>query len=159
LGTAEVRGHTATLLSTHCAEAAVVARLGGADNIVFDLPSEGGIASAKETAATAATLNLGFWMRSTGELGIATAAIVHLAAAVPSMVHANQTVRHLLEGDVVRAPVRMTDGCIDVPDTPGLGVDLDEGQVREYARRYDEDGPCWFWAGPRGTEWEPARIW
>ena len=28
------------------------------------------------TAATAATLNLGFWMRSTGELGIATAAIV-----------------------------------------------------------------------------------
>jgi hypothetical protein len=46
-----------------------------------------------------------------------------------------------------------------VPDAPGLGVDLDEGLVREYARRYDEEGPCWFWAGPRGAESEPARIW
>lgn len=156
---AEVRGHTATPLSTHCADAAVVARLGAADNIVFDLPSEGGIASARETAATAATLNLGFWMRSTGELGIATAAIVHLAAAIPSMIHANQTVLHLLEGDVVRTPFQMTGGYVDVPDTPGLGIDLDEGLVREYARRYDEEGPCWFWGGPHGTEWEPARIW
>jgi glucarate dehydratase len=156
---AEVRGHTATPLSTHCADAAVVARLGAADNIVFDLPSEGGIASAKEAAATAAALSLGFWMRSTGELGIATAAIVHLAAAIPSMIHANQTVLPLLEGDVVRTPFQMTGGYVDVPDTPGLGIDLDEGLVREYARRYDEEGPCWFWAGPRGTEWEPARIW
>ena len=53
------------------------------------------------------------------------------------MSHANQTVLHLLEGDVVRTPLQMTGGYVDVPDTPGLGVDLDEGLVREYARRYD----------------------
>jgi len=156
---AEVREHTTTPLSTHCADAAVVARLGAADNIVLDLPSEGGLASAKEAAAAAEALGLGFWMRSTGELGIATAAIVHLAAAMPSMVHANQTVLHLLDGDVVSTPFQMTDGHVDVPDAPGLGVDLDEGLVREYARRFDDEGPCWFWAGPGGTEWEPARIW
>lgn len=156
---AEVRKQTATPLSTHCADAAVVAKLGAADNIVFDLPSEGGLASAKDAAAAADALGLGFWIRSTGELGIATAAIVHLAAAMPSMVHANQTVLHLLDGDVVRAPFRMADGCVDVSDAPGLGVDLDEDQVREYARRFDEEGPYWFWAGPGAAEWEPARIW
>jgi glucarate dehydratase len=156
---AEVRMQTATPLSTHCADAAIVARLGAADNIVFDLPSEGGLASATEAAGAADTLGLGFWIRSTGELGIATAAIVHLAAAMPSMVHANQTVLHLLDGDVVRAPFRMTDGYVDVPDAPGLGVELDEGLVREFARRFDEEGPCWFWGGPDAKEWEPGRIW
>jgi glucarate dehydratase len=98
-------------------------------------------------------------MRSTGELGIATSAVVHLAAAVPSMVHANQTVLHLLDGDVVREPFRMTGGYVDVPDRPGLGVELDESRVREYARRYNDEGPCWFWAGPGVADWRPPRIW
>lgn len=156
---ADVRKAMSIPLSTHCADAAVVARLGAADNIVFDLPSEGGLDSAREAAAAAASLGLGFWMRSTGELGIATAAIVHLAAAIPSMVHANQTVLHLLDGDVIRAPFSLEDGYARVPDAPGLGVDLDEGLVREYARRFDDEGPCWFWAGPGVAEWEPPRIW
>lgn len=155
---ADVRKETATPLSTHCADAALVARLGAADNIVFDLPSEGGIDSAKEAAASAERSGLGFWVRSTGELGIATAAIVHLAAAVPSMIHANQTVLHLLDGDVVRAPFSLADGYADVPDAPGLGVELDEGQVRDFARRFDDEGPCWFWAGPN-VDWEPPPIW
>jgi len=156
---ARVKAQAATPLSTHSPDVDAVACLKAADNIVFDLPSEGGIVSAKDGAATAQARGLGFWMRSTGELGIATAAVVHLAAAIPSMVHANQTVLHLLEGDVVQTPFRMADGYVDVPDKPGLGVDLDEGRVREYARRYADEGPCWFWAGPHNAEWEPARIW
>lgn len=156
---AAVRAGTTTALSTHCADAAVVARLKAADNIVFDLPSEGGIGSATEAAAAAAASGLGFWIRSTGELGIATAAIVHLAAAVPSMVHANQTVLHLLDGDVVSNPVSVQDGGVDVLDQPGLGVDLDESRVREYARRFDDEGPCWFWAGPGVASWEPPPVW
>ncbi|HKX17246.1 MAG TPA: mandelate racemase/muconate lactonizing enzyme family protein [bacterium] len=156
---ADIRKETSIPLSTHCADATAVARLRAADNIVFDLPSEGGLDSAREAAAAAASLGLGFWMRSTGELGIATAAIVHLAAATPSMVHANQTVLHLLDGDVVRTPFSLEDGSAGVPEAPGLGVDLDEGLVREYARRFDNEGPCWFWAGPGVVEWEPPRIW
>ena len=156
---ADVRKETSIPLSTHYPDAAVVARLHAADNIVFDLPSEGGLDSAREAAAAAASLGLGFWMRSTGELGIATAAIVHLAAAIPSMAHANQTVLHLLDGDVIRTPFSLEDGHATVPDAPGLGVDLDEGLMREYARRFDTEGPCWFWAGPRAADWEPSRVW
>jgi len=59
----------------------------------------------------------------------------------------------------IPSPFQMTGGYVDVTDTPGFGIERDEGLVREYARRYDEEGPCWFWAGPRGAEWEPARIW
>ena len=75
------------------------------------------------------------------------------------MVHANQTVLHLLDGDVVRVPFALKDGYADVPDAPGLGVDLDENLVREYARRFDHEGPCWFWAGPDVPEWQTPRIW
>src|SRR5690348_1642582 len=107
---AQVRRAVRIPISTHCADAGVVATMRAADNIVFDLPSEGGIGLAKECANAAAALGLGFWIRSTGELGIGTAAIVHLAASTPSMTYPNQTVLQLLEDDIVRNPLTLRDG-------------------------------------------------
>ncbi len=156
---AHVRRRISTPLSTHCADVAVVAGLGAADNIVFDLPSEGGLDSAREAAAAAERLGLGFWMRSTGELGIGTAAILHLAAAMPAMTHANQTVLHILADDVIARPLRIHEGYIEVPDGPGLGVELDEDKVRAYARLHAEQGTYWFWGDRNAPGWEPPRIW
>ncbi len=145
---AHVRRRVSTPLSTHCADVEVVAGLGAADNIVFDLPSEGGLDSAREAAAAAERHGLGFWMRSTGELGIGTAAILHLAAATPAMTHANQTVLHMLADDIVTKPLRIREGYVGVPDGPGLGVELDEEKVKTYARLHADEGTYWFW-GPR----------
>jgi hypothetical protein len=30
------------------------------------------------------------------------------------------------------------DGCLDLPESPGIGVELDAEKVEAYARRYDE---------------------
>jgi len=146
-------------VSTHCADVGVVAGLAAADNIVFDLPSEGGITSARECASAADAFGLGFWIRSTGELGIGTAALVHLAAATPSMTYANQTVLPLLADDIVARPLEMRDGYAAVPDAPGLGVELDEDKVAKYARLHAEDGTYWYWGDPRTTAWEPLHVW
>ena len=70
-------------------------------------------------------LNLNF--HSAGEMGIGTAAYLHLAASVPALPHALDT--HILElaGDVVKPGViRLTErGTMPVPTGPGLGVELD----------------------------------
>ncbi len=156
---ARVRSRVSTPVSTHCADVAVVAGLGAADNIVFDLPSEGGIDSVREAAAEAEAAGLGVWMRSTGELGIGTAAILHLAAATPAMTHANQTVLHMLADDVVTKPLRIREGYVDVPDGPGLGVELDEEKVKTYARLHAEEGTYWFWGPRHQPGWTPPRTW
>ncbi len=156
---AQVRKHVRTPLSTHCADVAIVAGLGAADNIVFDLPSEGGIDSAREVAHAADALGLGFWIRSSGELGIGTAAILHLAAATPCMSYANQTVLGLLVDDVVRTPFQINEGYITVPDGPGLGVELDEQKVEEYAKLHAEEGTYWFWGDRSQPDWKPPMVW
>jgi len=146
-------------LSTHVADAAIVARLEAADSIVFDLPSEGGLESARQAAAAAEAWGLGFWIRSTGELGVGTAAILHLAAATASMRHSQQTVLHLLEDDVVREPLLIRGGYLDVPETPGLGVALDDGKIRAYARLHQEQGTCWFWGPRHQPRWQRPTRW
>jgi muconate cycloisomerase len=40
----------------------------------------------------------------------------------------------LLEGDVTRAPVQYRDGAIRALDGPGLGVEVDEARLKEWAR-------------------------
>jgi glucarate dehydratase len=70
-------------------------------------------------------INLNF--HSAGELGIATAAYLHLAAAIPALPHALDTHANELAGDVVKpGVVGLTAlGTMRVPDGPGLGVELD----------------------------------
>jgi glucarate dehydratase len=156
---ARVRQNVTTPLSTHCAEVSIVASLKAADNIVFDLPSEGGLDSARETAAAAEALGLGFWMRSTGELGIGTAAILHLAAGTRHCAQAHQTVLHLLADDILTRPFPIREGCIEVPEGPGLGVELDRDRVDAYARLHAEEGTYWFWGQRRQPGWTPPPVW
>jgi galactonate dehydratase len=46
------------------------------------------------------------------------------------------------------------DGCVDIPQTPGLGVELDEDVVREMAR-HPHSWRNSAWRGPQGElrEW------
>jgi len=41
----------------------------------------------------------------------------------------------LLRGDVVRRPVQYADGAILALDGPGLGVEIDEALLKEWARQ------------------------
>ena len=79
-------------------------------------------------------------LHSDRELGISTAAIVHLAAAQPMVSHAIDS--HLPEqaGEIVTKPFVFRDGCLDVPDGPGLGVEIDPEQLERFHRLYLEHG-------------------
>ena len=68
------------------------------------------------------------------ESSIGTAAVLHLAAAIPSCTWGVSLSSQYLSDDVVRTPFSYADGHATVPTGPGLGIEVDEARVRRYAQ-------------------------
>lgn len=67
------------------------------------------------------------------ESGIGTAAVLHLAAAVPSVNWGVSLTNQYLVDDVLARPLEFSNGHATVPGGPGLGIEVDEAKVRRYA--------------------------
>ncbi len=68
------------------------------------------------------------------ETGIATAAVLHLAAAVPAVDWGVSLTSQYLADDVLKQPLAIANGHAQVPSGPGLGIEVDEAKVRRYSR-------------------------
>lgn len=68
------------------------------------------------------------------EAGIASAGLLHLAAAIPALDWGVSLSSPYLADDIVANPARLADGHFTVPTGAGLGITVDEAQVRRYAR-------------------------
>ena len=113
-------------------------RLGAIDVILGDPHKWGGIWRSKELAAVCRTFKLGFAMHSAAEIGISTAAVLHIGASTPHLMYAIDSHYHHLTGDVIKKRHQYVDGGMMVPDGPGLGVELDEEKFNFYADLYQE---------------------
>lgn len=69
------------------------------------------------------------------ESGIAAAAMLHLAAAVPAVDWGVSLTNQYLADDVIRTPLAIANGHADVPTGYGLGIEVDEARVRKYERK------------------------
>jgi glucarate dehydratase len=118
----------------------LVVRTRALDIVLGDMHFWGGPTALLQLAKVCETFNLGLSLHSDRELGISTAAIVHLAAAQPMVSHAIDS--HLPEqaGEIITKPFVFRDGCLDVPVGPGLGVELDRDQLERFHRLYLEHG-------------------
>jgi L-alanine-DL-glutamate epimerase-like enolase superfamily enzyme len=103
-------------------------------------PSEaGGLTRARQIAGIAEAAGKWCAIGSWAELGPATIANAHLAAATSTFAFASDTHYPLQSEDVLMQPLDMSDGLLAVPRSPGLGVELDQtamdrlanNQVRE----------------------------
>jgi muconate cycloisomerase len=65
----------------------------------------------------------------TGESSIAGAAALHIAAVIPEITWGLTLTNAGLGDDVTPHPIRIRNGCADVLDRPGLGIDVDEDCV------------------------------
>ena len=77
------------------------------------------------------------------ESGIATAAVLHLAAAVPTLDWGVSPTSPYLTEDVLARPLQFSRGHALVPSGPGLGIDVDESEreavtVRRLQRTVNE---------------------
>lgn len=96
------------------------------DIVQPDICHCGGLIEAKKIAAMAEAVSVG--VAPHNPLGpIAGAAALHFAVSTP-----NHLIQEEMVGavpwyfEVVKGPIRMVDGCWQVPDAPGLGVEVDE---------------------------------
>lgn len=118
----------------------LVVRTRALDVILGDMHFWGGPIALTQLAKICDTFNIGMSMHSDRELGISTAAILHFAAASPTVSHAIDS--HLLDqsDDIITRPFEFKDGCLRVPEGPGLGVDLDREKLDRYHAMYLDRG-------------------
>jgi galactarate dehydratase (D-threo-forming) len=94
----------------------------------------GGITPARRIFAIAEAAGKPCLIGTTQELSIGTAAAAHVAMAMPTATLPGDPVGPLLyTTDVVRTAVNYTDGCLTVPDGPGLGMEIDPDRLAQCA--------------------------
>lgn len=87
-------------------------------------------------------LGLIWGCHSNNHLDISLAMMVQTAAAIPGRISAIDTHWIWQEGDerLCIEPFKIEDGCISLPDKPGLGVEIDYGKLEEAHTLYNRLG-------------------
>nr|WP_252732307.1 mandelate racemase/muconate lactonizing enzyme family protein [Paraglaciecola arctica] len=127
-----------------------IVRMEAADVLLLDPQEAGGCWQTIKAAAIAEAVGIPLSLHSGGEMSIAQAAYLHLAASIPNLTISIDTERDYLAGDIVANPLTINDGAYTVPEEPGLGVEpieekIEQYQVAEISGAYlDSEKPNWF---------------
>jgi muconate cycloisomerase len=105
----------------------------GAGGVSLKLIKLGGMSAAIEAAHLCERLGLAVNVAAKiAESGIASAAAIHLACAVPSVDWGVSLTHFYLAADIVKEPLRIADGLVALPGRAGLGIDVDEAAVERF---------------------------
>lgn len=105
---------------------------GAMDVAVLDLTPAGGITGLRQQVAIVEDAGLPATHHCAFDLGVRTAAILHAVYGLPGLNLPPDTVYYGWEDDIVRKPFEIKDGAMTVPQSPGLGIEVDESAVQEY---------------------------
>jgi L-rhamnonate dehydratase len=109
-----------------------IVRANAADVVLLDPHEAGGLWQTVKAAAICEAVGIPVTLHSGGELALSQSAYIHLAASLPNMSIAIDTERAYLGDDIAaNAPV-LKDGRFQVPESPGLGVDVDLAKLEKY---------------------------
>ncbi len=142
-------------------EAMNVIKRDAADIISVEPRMTWGMMATKKAAAVAEAAGLPVIMHSCAELGVATAAFLHIIASTPNFVLANQCMYDWFDDDYIRGgKLLFKGGCLRVPEASGIGVELDQDKMREYHEKYKEVGTFSnFGARPDELLTVPVPLW
>ncbi|MEU1369986.1 glucarate dehydratase family protein [Streptomyces sp. NPDC005803] len=141
-GMAEVARQTPIPLATNmCVVAfehlAPAVEQGSVQVVLSDHHYWGGLHRSKLLSGICDTFGVGLSMHSNSHLGISLAAMTHLAAATPHLTYACDTHWPWKTEEVVEPGVlAFTDGSVQVPKGPGLGVELDRDALARLHEQY-----------------------
>ena len=105
---------------------------GAMDVGVLDLTPAGGIAGLRAQATIVEEAGIPFTHHCAFDLGIRTAAILQAVYGLPGFALPPDSTYYAWEGDVLTEEINFADGCLTVPDGPGLGVTVDRDAVEAY---------------------------
>lgn len=126
------------------------------DVLLGDVHFWGGPSAVIHLVKHCESFNLGISLHSDRELGISTAAMLHLAAAQPLHQHAIDSHLPEQDGDVIAEDHVFTDGTLPVPDAPGLGVELDPDRLAHHAALHEARGEADEFTDPLRPGWSPT---
>lgn len=127
-------------------DAVEIARRRAGDAVSLYTTKPGGLHPATKVAAVCEAVGLACNVNGSGETGIGNAANLHLAGSqrvvsLPSVIPVTATDEQrptrlpFYVDDIVRKPFEYRDGCLVVPEGPGLGVEVDEAKLELYSSR------------------------
>ncbi|MEP3278764.1 MAG: mandelate racemase/muconate lactonizing enzyme family protein [Stappiaceae bacterium] len=138
---AALRQHSIIPFSTHVPDLKKAVALGAPDYFVCNFAALGGVGNTVKFIAACEAMGKGFWCYS-NDLGIMTAAYLHVSAATPLISEASQSLFRWQVGDVIKdGPFRQTNDVVPVPEGPGLGVELDAAAMKKWSTHFSENGP------------------
>ncbi len=109
-----------------------ILQLGAADVILPDTYQCAGILGVKKVSALCAAAGVPCVFHCSHDLGIKTAAMLHVVASDPNFPLANDCTYYGLSDDIVTPLHRIERGFMEVPEGPGLGITVDEKKVAKY---------------------------
>jgi glucarate dehydratase len=137
----ELRRHTAIRFSIHNIDLRRAVALGVPDAFVTDVAVHGGIARTLRFVGACEAMGKDFWCYS-GDSGIASAAYLHLAAALSWIREPSQSLFRMQPLDVIEeGPFQPRNNVVRVPEGPGLGVTLARDKLAHCHRLFVEHGP------------------
>lgn len=126
-------------------DAVEVVKRGSADIVSIYYTKAGGLMRGMQIGAIATAAGLPVNVNGSLEAGVGNAANLHLSAALEGTVMPAVITVNTLRGreqtkvggvfytdDVITEPFAYADGCLQVPDRPGLGVELDPEKIEKY---------------------------
>jgi L-alanine-DL-glutamate epimerase-like enolase superfamily enzyme len=109
-----------------------ILKLGAADVLLPDTYQCGGILGVKKVAALCEAAGVPCVFHCAHDLGLKSAAMLHVVVSSPSFTLANDCTYYGLEDDIVTPLHRIEAGRMPVPQGTGLGVTVDEGKLAKY---------------------------
>ncbi len=93
-------------------------------HLILDMTKFGGILSIRDAIAVATAAGIGVSLTVGTSLGLAVASMLHVGAATPSLVSAHEIVCEETLHLSIRSGLKIRDGLWEVPDAPGLGIEV-----------------------------------
>lgn len=88
-----------------------------------------GITGIQRTAGVAADAGISLAHHCGFDLAVKSAAMLHVVASSPAFNLPSDTTYYAWDDYIAEEPLTVTDGTIQVPDGPGLGVDVNESKI------------------------------
>lgn len=113
-----------------------VASAGAADAVSLKIVKHAGLLGTRRVAAVAEAAGIGLYGGCLLESSVGAAAHLQVFSTFRDLAWGCEHFGpQILREDLVREPLHFADYHIHIPNGPGLGVVLDEGQINKFARR------------------------
>jgi len=114
-----------------------ILQLNAAEVVLPDTYQCGGILAVKKVAALAEAAGVTCVFHCAHDLGLKTAAMLHVVVSTPGFTLGNDCTYYGLVDDIIAPLHKIERGHMPVPEGPGLGVHVDEHKLKQFRMATD----------------------